>query len=243
MKKSLLLSIIIMFMLVSAIAQNYSVSIDGKIFSDNDTVRVYGDPTLEEFSFSATFHNNSTNGVNIGVIRDQVYVHGGTSNFYKWVETYDTQTDTSKFYLFVPAGSQSPDDYFQGYYVPNNIVGISYVKYTYYNINYPDDRFNIFVEYNTVAFGINDNVFSDYGISDPYPNPASNKIQVNFLSSNIDNLQYSIMNLVGEVVGDGIIFPGLSQYSFDVSNLTPSLYFLVLRSENGRSSAKTFIVH
>lgn len=242
MMKRILLITLISFSWFYMTGQNYSFSVDGKMYSENDTVIVYADPTIDTFSFSAVFNNESNGGVNIAVIRDQVEPHGGTSNFFKWGEIYDVDTDSSSSYLFIPAGSHSPDDYFMGFYLPNSIVGISYIKYTFYNINYPDDNLNIIVEYNTVAFGVDENSLDNVLISEPYPNPASNKINVDFSNILDQEVSYFITNLSGSVIIKGTAESGFSVVNVNVSELNQGMYLLSLYNNKGQHVTKRFVV-
>lgn len=242
MKRFLLLSILLTVVMFTK-GQDYFVSFNGKDYSENDTLIVYGDPTVDTISFFANFNNGSADGVNFGVVRDQVSPHGGTSNFFTWGDTYNNYTDTSSVYLFIPAGNNSPDGYFQGHYLPNNIVGISYINYIFYNINVPEDRFSLQVIYNTVAYGVEENWLDDNILYNPYPNPATILVNLDFESGITDPINYYLTNLSGRTLMEGIINPGMSGVNIDVSILASGLYLIRLVSQNGTGVSKKILIN
>ncbi|NOX85455.1 MAG: hypothetical protein GXO86_05755, partial [Chlorobi bacterium] len=147
MKKILLLIIIAITATSFLRAQDLYLSWNGEKLGD--TVYVWGEPTTTLIIFNAVFHNNTSSDMNVMVARDEVELLENTMSTFCWAGScYSPTVDTSK-YDFIPAGgtNDSTNRPFIGEYSPNGVIGTSTVKYTFYNINNPDQRLEVVVKY------------------------------------------------------------------------------------------------
>jgi hypothetical protein len=69
-----------------------------------------------------------------------------------------------------------------------------------------------------------------------YPNPAKDIL---YVKSDLENFEYAIISILGNVVSKGKLFK--SETQIDVSNINSGVYFLVLKSENGKFIEKLII--
>jgi len=70
-----------------------------------------------------------------------------------------------------------------------------------------------------------------------YPNPVQNDLNVKLSQADATQISYTISNLSGQTISQGV----LDNEKIDVSQLTTGMYFLQLKSNDGRKGAKSFI--
>tara|TARA_Y100000385_G_scaffold145270_1_gene150890 strand:- start:1562 stop:2296 length:735 start_codon:yes stop_codon:yes gene_type:complete len=228
--RKILFSICIIAFALNAHNQNFQILVDDKVYQDGDTIKVYGDPSSNIFSLKAIFYNNTVNGANIKVAREEVSIYEGVTNYFKWGEPYSTETDTSLKYLFVPAGGVSPDDFFEAYVNPNNTIGSSIIKYVFYNLDYESEQVSVFVEFNTIAFGIDDYFYVIDKTLNIYPNPSTGSVSIDYdaVSSLNGDFLYNINSLQGNVLKKGIIERGESTVELNLSYVPKGIYLVTI---------------
>lgn len=205
-------------------AQDLYLTMDGvKI---GDTVTVEGDAALNEFLFHANFHNDSPKDMNVMVIRKRLFLVEGASSLFCWGLCYGPDTDTSGQYVFIPSGGQSVDDAFSGHYIPNSKEGTSMVEYTFYNLANSFENVRVVCKYKAELTGIAEDAMKGGFLSDVYPNPATNSVNIDFqFTSKVKEAKVRVINLMGAVVKEAVVEPGTSKLNLDVSNLNNGLYF------------------
>ena len=72
-----------------------------------------------------------------------------------------------------------------------------------------------------------------------YPNPASDYLQIT--NQTVENFDFKLMNLIGEVVYEGSI-RSAHEAKLDVSFFEPGVYFLGYISEEGVRHTKKILV-
>jgi|GEM_PF-629702 hypothetical protein len=226
--RKILFSIFVIAFTLNAYNQNFQILVNDEVYKDGDTLKVYGDPASNIFSLKAIFNNNTGNGSNIKVAREEVSIYEGVTNYFKWGEVYSTETDTSLKYLFVPAGGSSPDDFFEAYINPNNTIGSSIIKYVFYNLDFEAEQVSVFVEFNTISFGIDDDFYSisrDFSI---YPNPSTGWISLDYDPSSSLNgdFFYNINSMMGNVIKNGIIDRGESSLKLNLYDVPKGVYLV-----------------
>jgi aminopeptidase YwaD len=70
-----------------------------------------------------------------------------------------------------------------------------------------------------------------------YPNPVENDLNVKLPQSDGTRISYTISNLSGQTISKG----NLDKDMVNVSQLTTGMYFLQLKTNDGRKGAKSFI--
>jgi hypothetical protein len=81
------------------------------------------------------------------------------------------------------------------------------------------------------------------GVSQPYPNPAAEKISIDLLLSERTSLVWSLIDNSGRLVSTRAFQgePGENSINMDVSVLAPGLYFIGIHSNDGRVVTRKFI--
>jgi len=70
-----------------------------------------------------------------------------------------------------------------------------------------------------------------------YPNPVKNNLNVKLPQADGLQISYTISNVSGQTITKGV----LDTESIDVSQLAQGMYFLQLKTNDGRKGAKSFL--
>jgi hypothetical protein len=241
MKKILLLFATILFTVVSINAQDLSLSWDGKTLGE--TVTVWGEPNASQILFHAIVHNNSDNGINVMVRRTEIDIVAETQNNFKWGFDYPPQIDESTSPRLIFKDSQSADDEFIGYYDPNSKMGTSTIEYMFFNKDNEGQNVKVVVKYWTSPDGIAEDAMKHGAISDIYPNPATNTINLDYVFSNdVNSASVSILNLLGAVVKEAAIDRNANKFTLDVSELQAGIYFYTVLVNKDVYQTKKLII-
>jgi len=108
-----------------------------------------GAPSDQEIVSYISVTNTDAADVTINVVRENVNVVGNSSNQFCWGGIcFSPDTDTSLLSMTLAPGEMTHE--FSGHYVSGGAVGISMVKYTFYDIHNPDNRSEVMVSYNNL---------------------------------------------------------------------------------------------
>ena len=228
MKKLLIFFIVAILSTTYINAQSLSLSWDGHDLAD--TVMVMVEPDGEEATvFHAVVTNNSDNIVNVKVLRTNIDVLEGTVNSFCFAtQCYPPFLDESGDYLPVPAGGSSPEDDFKGEFTANGVLGISIVKYKFFNKDNTDDFAEVVVKYNS---------------SEVYPNPANQNVSLDYrFDVNVDAASIKIVNLLGSVVKEVEMNQNAGKISIDISDLNNGIYFYSVVVNNEILRTKKLVI-
>ena len=225
MKKILLLLIIALSTTTFVFSQDMYLSWEGKKLGD--TVYVWGEPTQSQIVFYAILHNDTDNGMNVLAVRNELEMLDSTVSTFCWAQRcYGPSVDTSTNYQFVPAGGSSAEGDFTGDYEPRGHIGTSVVKYTFYNMDNPDQNVDIVVKFWASPEGIAEEAMAGGNISEIYPNPANYFVSLDYrLTSKVNTATVRIYNLLGSMVKEAVLERGSNKLKMDVSGLNNGIYF------------------
>ncbi len=230
MKKTLLFLAGILFTAFYLNGQSFTLSYEGEVLGDTIIV-LPADETAAEIVFDPVVNNNTNNGANVKVLRNEIFMLEGTSSYYKWgvSSPYNDTTNLSPHYRFVPAGGSSPPGQFTGYYQIKGAVGVSLIEYTFFNKDNPDENVKIVVKFDSSPTAIDENIFKNIWISEIYPNPATNSVNIDYdLPVEVDEANVKIVNILGSVVKERQIDSRNSNLKIDISDLNGGIYFYSL---------------
>lgn len=241
MKKALFLFIGILLSLGYLQAQELLLSWEGDTLGS--IASVWGEPDAEEIVFQAVVHNNTDAWMKIKVRRTQVEMVDSTSSYFCWGDCFDVDINESPDSLLVPSGGISIDSAFSGHYMPNMKNGTSTVEYMFYNMDNEDQNVKILVNYWGSPSSINDGNINKGKISDLYPNPCSNHVNLDYsLADQINSAAVRIVNIYGNLVGEQEIDPAAKKLTMDISSLERGVYFYtVLIDENIYKTQKLIV--
>ncbi|MBC8319962.1 MAG: T9SS type A sorting domain-containing protein [Bacteroidetes bacterium] len=242
MKKILLSIAVIILTVFYANAQSFTLSWDGELLGDTITISP-DSSSVSILEFGVVLNNNTTNGVNIKVVRNQISLLDSTINYYCWGVCYPSHIDSSGMYKFVPAGGSSEVEWFSAHYEIHDAVGISLVEYKFYNMDNPDEYVTIVAKFDTSPDGIEETILNNTYVSEIYPNPAINTVNIDYdLPREVEKASVKIINLLGSVVKEQEVDTRNSKMRMDVSDLNGGIYFYSLFINGEIYSTKKLIV-
>ncbi len=244
MKKTLLLLTIILFTAFYINGQSFTLSLDGELLDDTITV-VPAVETATEIIFEPVVNNNTSNGANVLVLRNEIDMLEGTSSYYKWAlsSPYNDTTNLSPHYWFVPASGSSPQGQFTSYYKIVGAVGVSLIEYTFFNKDNTDEDVKIVVKFDTSPAAIDEYILKNLYVSDLYPNPASSSVNLNYdMPIEVNDARVKIVNVLGSVMKEQKIDSRNNNMSMNILDLNRGIYFYSLFINGEVYSTKKLIV-
>ncbi len=226
--KKLLLSVAVLFLTVFYVnAQSFVLEWNGDPYYDGDTIHFEADSlAVTEMVFEPIFKNNTNNGVNVNMIRDELLILEGTVNYFCWDTCYLPSVDTSVTSVFVPAGSSSAEGVFAGHYETNEVFGVSLIEYKFLNKDNPDEYVTVVVKFDASPEDISEYILNNVSVSDVYPNPADNFVNINYdMPVEVQEASVKIVNLYGSVVMEGQINTRSNKMRMNITDLKGGIYF------------------
>jgi len=225
MKKILLSLIIVLTSTTFLNAQDIYLSWDGEMLED--TVVVRGLPTDFQIVFEAICNNNTNDTLIIKVAKEELEILDSTINTFCWGGScYGPMTDTSGNADTIPPGGSSNIGDFSGDYEPHNQIGTSTIKYTFFNIDNPEQKAEVVVIYSASTDGLAEEAMNGGSISEVYPNPANYFVNLDYqLTSKVNTATVKIFNLLGATVKEAVLERGSNKLKMDVSGLNNGIYF------------------
>ncbi len=243
MKKFTLIIIAFVFSISFVNAQSYALTWDGEPLGD--TVVLDGTPDAE-LTFHALLTNNSVDKDTIMITRRFIQILPDVTHYFCWGLCYMPNTDSiyspSGFVVLEP-GQTTTEDAFSGHYMPNGVVGISLVEYTFFNRNDEGERVTVVAKYVTTPDAIAENIFNNITVSEVYPNPATNFVNIDYeLPGEVNVASVKIVNLLGSIVMEQQVDTRNNNLRMNISELDGGIYFYSLFVNGEIYSTKKFVV-
>lgn len=240
MKKILLFFAVVLVTAFSANAQ-YVLSIDGEPLGDTVTIAT-DDPTVLEIEFKVIFTNNSGHDANIKVARNEIELADDAESYFCWGACYPPSVDTSGSQMFIAAGASTMEGDFSAHY-SLGAPGISWISYTFYNIDNVDEMVKVVVKFDTRPNGIDENILKNTWISELYPNPSTSFVNIDYsIPTGVESASVRVVNLVGSVVIEQTLDASSTNHNMNVSELKSGIYFYSLLLNEEVYSTKKLIV-
>ena len=186
-------------------------------------------------------HNNSSSNIDVLVEKVQNNLVSGHESHFDWVMAYPPLIVVSPHSYNLPAGSYI--DLFQGFLQQNNISGISYVSYCFYDQNNISDSVCVQYMYNGITVSSEMSGSKNF-ISPAIPNPADRDVtfryRINNISGNAASLR--IFNILGVKVKDVVLSKTNNFVNLNISDLDEGLYLYALYVDGNIISSNKFIV-
>lgn len=131
---------------------------------------------------------------------------------------------------------------FSGDYDPKGFAGTTKIKYTFYDIENPDDNVAVIVNYDASdpnSIAVNKKQFT---LSKAYPNPANNTVSVDYDLKNQPNASIAFYNLLGSKVREIELTRSFGTLTIDTSDLIEGIYFYSLLIDNDATQTQKLIV-
>ena len=221
MKKTLLTFAAVLFAVISMNAQDLYLSWEGETLGE--TITVWGSPDTTEIVLKALVYNNTNERMRIKVRRSYIVTVDSTGDYICWGACYPdfvNETDT----VGVPPGLSV--DEFSAHYKPQSQIGTAVIEYLFFNDDNEDQNVKIIVKYWASPEGIAEDAMIGGSISDIYPNPATNVVNIDYkFTPEVDFAEVRIVNLLGAVVKEIIVERDNNKLTMDISDLEGGIYF------------------
>ncbi len=122
-------------------------------------------------------------------------------------------------------------------------VGLSIIKYTFFNVNTASDSVQITVRYNAPGVGLKENTNSTMSISSLHPNPASSHSFIKIKSTVTQQGDMRIYNSLGAVVSASKInlVSGENGLKIPLEDLNTGIYFVEISNGNNSITKKLIV--
>jgi hypothetical protein len=225
MKKIILSISLIVFTFCYVNAQTFSLTWEDEAIGD--TVVLHPEsPETTVIVFEVILNNLSDHGINVKVARNEIYLVENTVNYFCWGVCYTPVVDTSGQYMFINKDSSSVAGDYSAHYEIHETIGVSIIEYTFYNMDNPSENIKVVLKFDTSPDGIDENILKNTWVSDIYPNPASNQINIDYsMPIDVNEASVKIVNLLGTVVKEDPIDTRASNMKMDIFDLKGGIYF------------------
>lgn len=140
------------------------------------------------------------------------------------------------------AGEFTDEESFSGHYLPNGQVGLTKVRYTFYDIASPNDTTSLIVNFNYGYLSVDD-LLAKSNISAAYPNPAKSVVNFEYqFNSQVTSASVKIYNLVGQQVKVENINGLIGKCEISVVELPEGVYFATLVLNDHLAKTQRIIV-
>jgi len=222
MKKYLLLFCLTGITALFAYSQSFQLSDSTGLLANNATILKYGMPSADEIISYVSIKNTTGSPIPVKVKKVELNLVHGAAVAFCWGLCYIPEVFVSPDSIIIDAGATNSTD-FSGHYYPQGIVGISTIRYVFFNANNPNDSVCVNIEFSTYPQGIND--LSGVTLSNACPNPANNSVSLSYSVPQNSNAKLIIRNVLGSVVKDLNIAGNSGQINLNTTELADGVYF------------------
>jgi len=241
MKK--LITIFISFTLLSFLALGQNIAILDHSGSDvsNDTIIHQSPTTSDEITQELSIVNNNTGSIEIMVRKVEVELVSGTMNYFCLNQCYPSNIYESTSPITIAAGATLDGTAgFSYHYFANSIDGTTMITYTFYDNDNPGDSVQVTVKF-VIGQNSIDETFIANSISDIYPNPATDILNIDY---NVNtNSSLKIYNLIGSEIKTVSLSNSASKASVNVSDLVNGVYFYSFISKSNILKQGRFVIN
>ena len=165
----------------------------------------------------------------------------GTVNTFCWGgQCYPPFVDTSGTATTIDPQTVSYE--FSGDHSPNGFTGTTKVKYTFYNMDNPDDNVMVIVNYDASDPNSVQEIDLQFTLSKAYPNPANNFVSVDYDLRDVQNARIAFYNLLGSKVNEIELTESFGTLTINTSDFIEGIYFYSLLINNEASQTQKLII-
>jgi len=224
MKRILLFTSLLIIGLMPLLGQNLSLTWKEGVIANGSTIDVSGhvDSMIVVY---AKVHNNGSSVIEVKVAKFDVFLVPGSMDTYCFAgQCYGGSTPVSPQSVMLNASAA--DSSFSGDYYPLGNVGVSMIRYLFFNVADPNDSVSVTVRYSG-ALALEKPTTTLAGISNPYPNPASDRVFFDYTSVNdVHAPRVLIMrDMTGRVVRELNVPHGQGTLEVDLSGIDSGIHF------------------
>lgn len=216
----------------SLIVEAYDSVVTGHATNDND---IYGYATVKNVSSDTVLVRFKRIDANYNLLTDNNAICWGIC----FIESISVSPPSFSVYL-APGDTASASTHV--YPDQDGVSRQGDITYVFFN---SDD------ETDTVAYSVSYSVDNNVSLKDiavepklsVYPNPANDRLEVNYSGTSLENSSFEIINLVGSKVYSKELSATENSINLNISNLKSGVYFCVLKSDNELVVSKKLVVN
>ena len=224
-KKSLLLAAGLLLSLYSFAQLNIISKHGGNILNDS-TITING---LSSGLITDSLYviNSDSLGTNVDVKLDLLSIVAGSDNYFCWgANCFAPGVTRSRAYegaVSIPAKDTNKTFYCD--YNPSGNVGMSSIRYVFYNDADTADSAWVIIRYNATLTAVQNIAGENISLSPPYPNPANGSVNFSYsLSKGVTSANLKIYNLLGECVQTLPVSALKNKTTIDVQSMPSGIY-------------------
>jgi len=184
-----------------------------------------GSPSKSDIESYIFVTNTSDNSINVLVKRVRISLIDSSDSFC-WGLCYDSTTDVAHLHVAIPAHTKDTLS-FSGHYNPHGLVGVSSVRYVFYDERNTADSVCFVALYNTYGVGI-ENQGPAKDLVRVYPNPADKMISIGYSIGAFSDASLVIRNLLGSAVRSISLQNSEGLVNVNTIELNDGIYFYSL---------------
>lgn len=223
MKKTILFLVLFLTIGLNIFSQNLTLSKNSAAVLNGDTITVSGAAT-NVLQCLVDVSNNSAAEISVKCRRQEISIVPGSTNSICWGgQCWPENISQTPDPTIIPANDTTSE--FSGDYSPHGFVGISVIKYKFFNMNNVTDTVSFFGKFIATAVGVNELV--DYSsISPAFPNPSDKAAYINYkLSESDNNAKIIVTDMVGNEVKKISVEGKDGKVRIDTYDMTEGIYF------------------
>tara|TARA_R110002050_G_scaffold27038_7_gene70860 strand:+ start:9340 stop:10059 length:720 start_codon:yes stop_codon:yes gene_type:complete len=217
----------------SLVVEAYDSLVTGDALSDND---IYGYGTVKNVSSDTVLVRFKRIDGNYNLLTDNNAICWGIC----FIESISVSPPSYSVYL-APGDTASASTHV--YPDQDDISREGNITYVFFNSDDPSDSAAYSVKYKVEGSGISVKEIATMPELSVYPNPATDRLQVNYSGQSAENSSFEIINLVGSKVYSKSLQSAESSFNLNITNLNPGVYFCVLKVDNKLVTSKKLVVN
>jgi hypothetical protein len=242
--KKILLSLICLTFFTGVFAQSLSLQdTNGVAIASGSVYYIWGEPTADIIQARINVKNETGAALQVKVkkVINAGDTLAGTMNYFCWGLCYGPDTYESPFPQTLEGGAVNEE--FYGDYSPMQVLGLSRIKYVFFNVADRNDSVYVDVQFNASMASTGENLASLVKFSDAYPNPAVNRVNVDYsIPVSVKNASVVVTDLLGSRVKEISLEDLNGTARIQVSELTNGIYFYSLVADNKLIVTRKFMV-
>ncbi len=167
----------------------------------------------------------------------EVLLNGNAEVSFCWLECYPTTTMLSPEPVIIDPNTMCEN--FSSDFLASQ-QGISYVLYTFFDESNASDSVCVYFKYNCSLSSIS-SITDNYSLT-AFPNPAKDKVTINYTVDNNNDNTIQIYSINGKVIYQEKLSSEKHTLTLDVSNWASGIYMYSIISENRNRIAKKLII-
>jgi hypothetical protein len=243
MKK--IFTVALLFFVCAGYGQSLRLIFDGQNYNDNDTATIVVGHPGGDNDYYIDVANLSDSVVDLMVRKTELYVVPGTGNVFCFGSQCYSGNQSSESVTVQPGDTFSHSNYpanaFHIIYSPDNNLGTTIIKYTFFDQNDTAIASGLILKFVTTSS------LQDYTSSLSllaYPNPAVSNVTIKYDmgKSDFSSAELVVKNFMGVTLYSKQLIQNSDRIMIDLSDFSPGIYFYSIQQRGKTVLTKKLLV-